>query len=68
MGRGKKLKFDTSGELIFRYAESARALLPAKSLPPKFSVSISVSAAADFVAHFSGKHHRDYFLVCPHDR
>jgi hypothetical protein len=43
-------------------------LLPAKSLPPKFSVSISVSAAADFVAHFSGKHHRDYFLVCPHDR
>ena len=55
------LKFDTSGELIqfrFRYAENTRALLLAKSLPPKFSVSISGGAAAHFVAHFSGKHQR----------
>ena len=64
----KNLKFDTSGGLIqfrFRYAENTHALLPAKCLSPKFSVSISGGAAADFVAHFSGKHQRDHFLVCP---
>ena len=38
-------KFDTSGRLIFKYAENIRALLPAKSLSPKFSVSISGGAA-----------------------
>jgi hypothetical protein len=56
---GKKLKFDISGGLIqfrFKYAENTRALPPAKSLSPKFSVSISGGAAADFVLHFSGKH------------
>ena len=66
--KGKNLKFDTSGGLVqlrFRYAENTRALLPAKSRSPKFSVSISGGAAADFVAHFSGKHQRDHFLVCP---
>lgn len=55
------LKFDTSGELIqfrFRYAENTGALLLAKSLPPKFSVSICGGAAAYFVAHFSDKHQR----------
>ena len=66
----KNLKFDTSGGLIqfrfrFRYAENARALRPAKSLSPKFSVSISGGATADIVDHFSGKHQRDHFLVCP---
>ena len=58
------LEFDTSGGLIFRYPENPRAL-PAKSPSPKFSVSISGGAAAPFVAHFSGKHQRDHFLVCP---
>ena len=57
--KGKNLKFDTSGGLIqfrfrFRYAENTRALLPAKSLSPKFSVSIcGAAAAANFVNHFS---------------
>ena|SRR5215831_11608028 len=47
---GKNLKFDTSGGLIqlrFRYAENTRALLPATSRPPKFSVSIEKKSIAE---------------------
>ena len=64
--KGKDLKFDTSGELIFRYAENTRPLLPAKSLSRMFSVSISGGAAPDFVARVVGgfESHRGRSACC----